>query len=133
MAQVLTRSPAIRHGENTIDWHAQRPAADPHGLNPGTDRSGPQPGTDRSGSQPGADPAAPQPGADPSALKPGDGPSALKPSADPSGPTLADVVARAWEVLGAELPACCPVCGGELIPHPHTAGGRCASCGSTLT
>jgi hypothetical protein len=88
MSQVLTRSPAIRHGENTIDWHAQRPAADPHGL---------------------------------------------KPSADPSGPTLADVVARAWEVLGAELPACCPVCGGELIPHAHEAGGRCASCGSTLS
>jgi hypothetical protein len=106
MAHVLTRSPAIRHGENTIDWHAQRPAADPHGL------------------QPGSDPSAPTPGSEP---------SGLKPSADPSGPTLADVVARAWEVLGAELPACCPVCGGELIPHPQTAGGRCTSCGSTLT
>jgi len=97
MANVLTRSPAIRHGENTIDWHAQRSPSDPHGLQPGAD------------------------------------PSGLKPSADPSGPSLADVVARAWEVLGAELPACCPVCGGELIPHPQTAGGRCASCGSTLT
>jgi hypothetical protein len=80
MTEVLTRSPAIRHGENTVDWHARRPVV-----------------------------------------------------ADPSGPTLADVVARAWEVLGAELPACCPVCGGELIPHPPAAGGRCASCGSTLT
>ena len=99
MAEVLTRSPAIRHGENTIDWHAQRPAADPHGLEPGESA----------------------------------GPQGLKPSADPQGPTLADVVARAWEVLGAELPACCPVCGGELIPHPQAAGGRCASCGSTLT
>jgi hypothetical protein len=88
MAHVLTRSPAIRHGENTVDWHAQRPATDPHGLTP---------------------------------------------SADPSGPTLADVVARAWEVLGAELPACCPVCGGELIPHAPAVGGRCASCGSTLS
>jgi hypothetical protein len=97
MSQVLTRSPAIRHGENTIDWHAQRPAAYPHGLQPGGD------------------------------------PSVQKPSADPSGPTLADVVARAWEVLGAELPACCPVCGGELIPHLQGAGGRCSSCGSTLT
>jgi hypothetical protein len=95
MTQVLTRSPAIRHGENTIDWHAQRPASDPHGLKPD--------------------------------------PSGLKPHADPSGPTLADVVARAWEVLGAELPAGCPVCGGELIPHPHAAGGRCNSCGSTLS
>jgi len=80
MSQLLTRSPAIRHGDSTVDWHAQR-------------RTQP----------------------------------------DPEGPTLADVVARAWEVLGAELPACCPVCGGELIPHPQTAGGRCASCGSTLT
>ena len=105
MTQVLTRSPAIRHGENTIDWHAQRPTTDPHG----------------------------HPAADPHGLRPGADPSGLKPSADPSGPTLADVVARAWEVLGAELPACCPVCGGELIPHPETAGGRCASCGSTLT
>ncbi|HET8758068.1 MAG TPA: hypothetical protein VFM58_18750 [Solirubrobacteraceae bacterium] len=95
MTHVLTRSPAIRRGENTIDWHAQRPAADPHGL---------------------------QTGADPHGLKPG---------ADPTGPTLADVVARAWEVLGAELPACCPVCGGEMLPQ--AAGGRCGSCGSTLT
>jgi hypothetical protein len=99
MSHVLTRSPAIRHGENTIDWHDFRPASDP--------------------SQP--TPAVETPG----------------PAADPSGPTLADVVARAWEVLGAELPACCPVCGGELIPHAaghaHAAGGRCQSCGSTLS
>ena len=86
MAEVLTRSPAIRHGENTIDWHSQRPASDP-----------------------------------------------LQPSGEPHGPTLADVVARAWEVLGAELPAGCPVCGGELIPHSHASGGRCTSCGSTLS
>ena len=55
---------------------------------------------------------------------------------DPSGPTLADVVARAWEVLGAELPAACPVCGGELIPRPSAGsgvvGGRCESCGTSL-
>jgi hypothetical protein len=56
-----------------------------------------------------------------------------EPGHDPSRPTLDDVVARAWEVLGAELPAACPVCSGELIPHPSEAGGRCASCGSTLT
>ena len=52
-------------------------------------------------------------------------------------PTLDDVVARAWEVLGTALPACCPVCGGELIPlasaHGDVAGGRCESCGSTLS
>ena len=97
MANVLTRSPAIRHGENTIDWHAQRPADDPHGLNPSGD------------------------------------PQGLKPTADPQGPTLADVIDRAWEVLGAELPAGCPVCGGEVAPQPPAAGGRCMSCGSTLS
>jgi len=58
---------------------------------------------------------------------------AHRPAVDPSGPTLADVVARAWEVLGAELPACCPVCAGELTPHPPAAGGRCETCGSTLS
>jgi hypothetical protein len=52
--------------------------------------------------------------------------------ADP-GPTLEDVVCRAWEVLGAELPAGCPVCGGELLPRESGAGGRCDSCGSSLT
>jgi hypothetical protein len=57
-----------------------------------------------------------------------------RPDRDPDpGPTLADVVARAWEVLGTELPAACPVCGGELVPHPPAAGGRCESCGSTLS
>ena len=52
--------------------------------------------------------------------------------ADP-GPTLEDVVCRAWEVLGAELPAGCPVCGGELLPRESGAGGHCGSCGSSLT
>ena len=52
---------------------------------------------------------------------------------DDSGPTLADVVARSWEVLRAELPATCPVCGGELLPHESATGGRCSSCGSSLT
>jgi hypothetical protein len=49
------------------------------------------------------------------------------------GPTLDDVICRAWEVLGAELPAGCPVCGGELLPRESAAGGRCSSCGSSLT
>jgi hypothetical protein len=53
------------------------------------------------------------------------------------GPTLDDVVSRAWEVLRAELPAACPVCGGELIPRASAGagvvGGRCQSCGSTLS
>ena len=54
-----------------------------------------------------------------------------RPEAD-SGPTLEDVVCRAWEVLGAELPAGCPVCGGELLPR-ESGGGSCGSCGSSLT
>jgi hypothetical protein len=55
-----------------------------------------------------------------------------RPDAD-AGPTLEDVVCRAWEVLGAALPAGCPVCGGELLPRESGAGGRCDSCGSSLT
>jgi hypothetical protein len=53
------------------------------------------------------------------------------------GPTLDDVVSRAWEVLRVDLPAACPVCGGELIPRASAGagvvGGRCQSCGSTLS
>ena len=56
---------------------------------------------------------------------------------DDTGPTLDDVVSRAWEVLRCELPAACPVCGGELIPRVSAGagvvGGRCQSCGSTLS
>jgi hypothetical protein len=56
---------------------------------------------------------------------------------DADRPTLADVISRAWEVLRADVPAACPVCGGELIPR-HSAGagvvgGRCESCGTTLS
>ena len=54
-----------------------------------------------------------------------------------AGPTLDDVVSRAWEVLQVDLPAACPVCGGELIPRASAGagvvGGRCQSCGSTLS
>ena len=53
-----------------------------------------------------------------------------------AGPTLDDTVSRTWEVLRAAVPASCLVCGGELEPRPAAgaglAGGRCASCGSTL-
>jgi hypothetical protein len=53
------------------------------------------------------------------------------------GPKLDDVIARAWEVLRCELPAACPVCGGELIPRVSAGagvvGGRCESCGSSLS
>jgi hypothetical protein len=63
-----------------------------------------------------------------------------RPGREPgSGPTLDDVISRAWEVLRVELPAACPVCGGELIPRVSAGagagvvGGRCASCGATLS
>jgi hypothetical protein len=48
------------------------------------------------------------------------------------GPTLDDVISHAWEALGAQVAAACPVCGGEVEPHGYAAGGRCGSCGSTL-
>ena len=54
-----------------------------------------------------------------------------------TGPTLDDVISRAWEVLRADVPASCPVCGGELLPRESAAGGivggRCDSCGATLS
>jgi hypothetical protein len=46
-----------------------------------------------------------------------------------AGPTLDDVMSRAWESLRAEVPTPCPVCHTEIEP---TAGGRCGACGSTL-
>ena len=53
-----------------------------------------------------------------------------------SGPTLDDVISRAWEVLRADVPAACPVCAGELLPRASAGagivGGRCADCGTTL-
>jgi hypothetical protein len=56
--------------------------------------------------------------------------------ADPAGPTLDDVISRAWEVLRADVPAACPACGGELLPRESAGagivGGRCDSCGATL-
>lgn len=46
-----------------------------------------------------------------------------------AGPTLDDVMCRAWEGLRAEVPTPCPVCHAEIEP---SAGGRCGACGSTL-
>lgn len=57
--------------------------------------------------------------------------------AEADGPTLDDVVSRAWEVLRAGVPAACPACGGELSPRPAEphgyAGGHCDACGTTLS
>jgi hypothetical protein len=56
---------------------------------------------------------------------------------DLTGPTLDDVISRAWEVLRADVPAACPACGGELVPRESAGagvvGGRCESCGTTLS
>jgi hypothetical protein len=58
------------------------------------------------------------------------------PAETDQGPTLDDVITRAWEVLRADVPAACPVCGGELVPRPSAGsgvvGGRCESCGTSL-
>jgi hypothetical protein len=48
------------------------------------------------------------------------------------GPTLDDVVSHAWEALGAQVAAACPVCGGEVEPHGYAPGGRCTACDSAL-
>jgi hypothetical protein len=54
-----------------------------------------------------------------------------------TGPTLDDVISRAWEVLRADVPAACPACGGELVPRASAGagivGGRCESCGTSLS
>ena len=56
-----------------------------------------------------------------------------RPAPAPASPvglarTLEDVVARSWEVLRADLPAACLVCGEEVEPP-----GRCGGCGATLS
>jgi hypothetical protein len=69
------------------------------------------------------------------AAEPAAAPGAAAPPAAGSpldGPTLDDVISHAWEALGAQVAAACPVCGGEVEPHGHAAGGRCTACGSTL-
>ncbi|HWK27192.1 MAG TPA: hypothetical protein VNS09_11535 [Solirubrobacter sp.] len=50
-----------------------------------------------------------------------------------SGPTLDDVMSRAWEGLATGMPAACPVCHGEVVPASHgPLQGRCTSCGTTI-
>jgi hypothetical protein len=57
-------------------------------------------------------------------------PEAPSPRLD-APPTLDDVISRGWEGLAAGVAMACPVCGGELAPD-H-GGGRCESCGCTLS
>jgi hypothetical protein len=76
--------------------------------------------------------AAGSPAAEPTAA-PGPGAAAPPAAGSPlDGPTLDDVISHAWEALGAQVAAACPVCGGEVEPHGYAAGGRCTGCGSTL-
>jgi hypothetical protein len=52
-------------------------------------------------------------------------------------PTLDDLLVGVWEGLAAHASAQCPVCGGEMGPeygaHARPIGGRCASCGSSVS
>jgi hypothetical protein len=60
-------------------------------------------------------------------------PDGARPRAPLAGPTLDDLMSRAWEGLLTGLPAACPVCEGEVVPSfagsPH---GSCSSCGTTI-
>ena len=47
-------------------------------------------------------------------------------------PTLDDLLASAWEGLGAGVQVSCLVCGGSMEPEPG-GGGRCHGCGSELS
>jgi hypothetical protein len=51
-------------------------------------------------------------------------------------PTLDDLIAGAWEALGAHSAVRCPICGGSMSPeyavHALPIGGRCERCDSTL-
>jgi hypothetical protein len=52
-------------------------------------------------------------------------------------PTLDEVLVGVWEGLTAHGRLACPLCGGAMEPeygvHALPIGGRCASCGSTLS
>jgi hypothetical protein len=51
--------------------------------------------------------------------------------------TLAEMIAGVWEGLAAHELVPCPVCGGQMRPeygvHARPIGGRCTSCGSSLS
>jgi len=53
------------------------------------------------------------------------------------GQTLDDVLSGAWEELTAQTVTRCPMCRGDMEPeygaHSRPVGGRCRSCGTTLT
>ncbi len=53
------------------------------------------------------------------------------------GRTLDELISALWKGLDAHQGVACPVCGAEMKPeygaHARAIGGRCVSCGSTLT
>jgi hypothetical protein len=58
---------------------------------------------------------------------------ARRPRAPLAGPTLDDLMSRAWEGLVTGLPAACPVCKGEVVPSfAGSVHGCCSSCGTTI-
>ena len=66
-----------------------------------------------------------------------DRPSRSAPLGAGGGPTLAEVISRAWEAVHTGVEAACPVCSGELVAIPPASGGgvpaaRCRDCGSEL-
>jgi len=58
---------------------------------------------------------------------------------DDAGPeqTLDELLAGVWEEIAAHRQIPCPICAAELKPqygvHARPIGGRCDSCGSTLS
>ncbi|WP_157592029.1 hypothetical protein [Solirubrobacter soli] len=58
---------------------------------------------------------------------------ARRPRAPLAGPTLDDVMSRAWEGLVRGMPAACPLCDGEVVPtSAGVTRGTCSSCGTTI-
>jgi hypothetical protein len=56
-----------------------------------------------------------------------------RPRAPLAGPTLDDIMSRAWEGLATGLPAACPVCHGEVVAaRSGPPRGSCSSCGTTI-
>jgi hypothetical protein len=53
------------------------------------------------------------------------------------GLTLDDLVVGVWEGLSAHRAVACPACGAEMTPRygsgPAPVGGRCRSCGTTIS
>ena len=50
--------------------------------------------------------------------------------------TLDELIAAAWQGLGAHRSVDCPICGAEMRPqygvHARAIGGHCLACGSTV-